>query len=522
LHTEQVDKAEWRSPVEELLWRGGHIPAAAEHGARTYYADQSTLRGDRHVRVCTGTSCFVASRGRHVREVESVLGVRVGECAPDGSVSLQEAHCLGYCYAGPAALDGDVPHAGADLASQLGGKAPAQDPPIPAVATGRSILLHGSDRRSGTWRAWPNVVVAAEGATRVRSEVETAGLRGRGGAGFSTARKWSAVASSDGGPRFVVANGDEGDPGSFADRMLMESAPALVLEGLALAGLACGASQGYVYVRSEYPRAFRSMCDAVTSARAVGHLGVDVHGSGVDFDVEVVTGHGSYVAGEETSLLRSIVGLRGTVHPRPPYPAERGLLGRPTAVNNVETLAAVPAIMLGGGRAYAQLGDGTETGSLLISLNERFERPGVYEVEFGTSLRSIVNELGGGVTEGGTLRAIQVGGPLGGFLAPSSLHLPLLESAMGSVGLSLGHGGMVAIDDGVPYKALLAHLWGFGASESCGACTPCREGTRRGAADPERSSSDHALLAVMERASMCAFGRRLPAAVRSLAALRWE
>jgi NADH:ubiquinone oxidoreductase subunit F (NADH-binding) len=304
--------------------------------------------------------------------------------------------------------------------------------------------------------------------------------------------------------------------------MLMESRGDLVLAGLALAALACGATGGYVYVRSEYPRARAAMTRAVDSARAAGHLGADIHGSGVDFDVDVVSGHGSYVAGEETSLLRAMVGLRGTVRPRPPYPSRHGLLGRPTAVNNVETLAAVPGIVAGGGAGYARLGSGGETGTLLVSLNERFARPGIHEVELGTPVRVVVEELAGGLRAGSTLRALQVGGPLGGFLGPDRLDVRLLESALAPTGLSLGHGGLVAVDDGVTHDALLAHAWRFAADESCGACTPCREGTRRGAAEPVAASADRALLTVMEQASLCAFGRRVPSAVRSLARLeRW-
>jgi NADH:ubiquinone oxidoreductase subunit F (NADH-binding) len=449
-------------------------------------------------------------------------------------VSLQAVRCLGYCYGAPAALDGDQPRAGADLPDQLTGRSGPRDPPVPVRTSPRGFLLPGDRRYEAPWQVWSRLVKVAradgdvgadsphtiDAGRRVREEVARAGLRGRGGAGFPTARKWDAVASSrDGGPRFVVGNGDEGDPGSYADRALMERDPDLVLEGLALAGLACGAATGYLYVRSEYPRAHATMVAAVAAARAAGHLGRDVHGSGLDFDVEVVSGHGSYVAGEETSLLRSIVGLRGDVRVRPPYPTERGLLGRPTAVNNVETLAAVPGILARGGEAYARLGDRTETGTLLVSLNERFARPGLHEVEYGTPLRAVVEGLGGGLRDGGRLRAVQVGGPLGGFLAPDRLDLPLLDSALADAGVALGHGGLVAVDEGCPTSALVEHLWQFAASESCGACPPCREGARRGAADPHGATRDEVLLRVMEHASLCAFGRRLPAAVRSLTAL---
>jgi NADH:ubiquinone oxidoreductase subunit F (NADH-binding) len=470
--------------------------------------------------VCDGTGCWAASGGGSVAAAETAVGVGVGQRTADRSTSLQAVHCLGYCYAGPAALDGEEPRAGHDLPAQLTGRAAPVDPEVPVTAVTTPVVLRGIVGGEPPWQVWPRVLAEPEGGDRVLREVAPAGLRGRGGAGFPAARKWTAVREVDGpGPRYVVANGDEGDPGSFADRLLMERDPGRVLEGLALAGLACRATAGFVYVRSEYPRARDSLEHAVAEARAAGHLGPDVHGSGVDFDVEVVSGHGSYVAGEETSLLRSMAGLRGTVRVRPPYPTRHGFLGRPTAVNNVETLAAVPAILADGGDGYARLGQGTETGTLLVCLTERFARPGAYEVELGTPLRAVVQDLGGGLVHGAELRALQVGGPLGGFLAPSQLDLPLLESALAAAGVSLGHGSLVAIDTGVSHADLLAHVWEFGATESCGACTPCREGTRRGAADPPATSRDAALLDLMDRASLCAFGRRLPAAVRSLLAV---
>ena len=509
-----------RSPVEELLLRGGSLPEAARHGAATYYADRRAPRGARHVRVCAGTACLAASGGTSVGQVESLLGVGAGQCSGDGSASLQAVHCLGYCYAGPAALDGDEPRAGQDLVDQLAGRVDPADPDVPVAALTPPVVLRGIVDGEPPWQVWPRVLATEDGGAQVLREVATAGLRGRGGSGFPAAQKWAALREvDDPGPRYVVANGDEGDPGSFADRLLMERDPGRVLEGLALAGLACGATQAFVYVRSEYPRARVSLERAVAAARSAGHLGRDVHGSGVDLDVEVVSGHGSYVAGEETSLLRSMAGLRGTVRVRPPFPTRRGFLGRPTAVNNVETLAAVPALLDSGGAAYARLGQAPETGTLLVCLTERFARPGVYEVELGTPLRTVVEDHGGGLKPGADLRALQVGGPLGGFLAPDRLDLPLLESALTEAGVSLGHGSLVAIDGSVSHAELLTHLWRFAAAESCGACTPCREGTRRGAADPSASSHDPALLDLMSQASLCAFGRRLPAAVRSLMAV---
>ncbi len=501
------------------------LPKAAVHGTASYYADLRDWQGARLVRVCGGTACFVASGGgRHVDEVARTLGVPVGGCAPDGSVSLQRVHCLGYCYTGPTALDGDQPRAGVDLADQLSGRAEPKAPDAPVKSATEPTIVRGILGEEPDWQVWHRVLAesgAEAGAARVRAAAARAGLRGRGGAGFPAARKWKAVAEARpelpaGPPRYVVANGDEGDPGSYIDRILMERDPARLLVGLALAALACGATRGYVYVRSEYPVAYACVGRAIAEAYEHGHLGRDVHGSGVYLDIEVAMGAGSYVAGEETSLLRSLSGLRGTVRPRPPFPVDYGLLGRPTAVNNVETLAALPAIVADGGAGYAERGWPPETGTIVVCLNERFRRPGAYEVELGTPLRDIVVGLGGGLEEGRRLRALQVGGPLGGFLGANQLDIPLLESALSAAGATLGHASMIAIDDQVPPRALLRHVWEFGASESCGMCTPCREGTRHGASDPETAARDNGLLDVMATASLCPFGRRLPRVIRSL------
>lgn len=298
----------------------------------------------------------------------------------------------------------------------------------------------------------------------------------------------------------------------------MEGDPHRVLEGLALAGIAVGARRGFVFVRSEYPDAVRTLGEAVAEARAAGHLGSRVHGSAVDFDIEIVRGAGSYVAGEETALLRALQGLRGAVVPRPPYPSERGVRHRPTAVNNVETLAAVPWILRHGAAAYARLGTDLEPGTKLVCFSERFRSPGVCEVEFGVPLRHLVDRLGGGLRAGHRLRAVQVGGPLGGFLAPHELDVPFTAHALDGAGVALGHGSLVAIDDAVRARDLLQHVWSFAAAESCGACAPCRIGTRQGsdltaAGDVE---AQQRVLEVMARASLCGFGRGVPGAVRSL------
>ena len=501
------------------------LPRAHVNGAASFYADLGfEPRGRRHVRVCAGTACFAATGGDGHRETAGALKLEGdgGEGRPE--VSVEPVQCLGYCYGGPAALDGESPRAGHDLVDQLTGDAPPSDPEIPfRSALDDPVVLAGLlGADPDPWTPWREVLAAGDRA-RVQHEVLVSGLRGRGGAGFPAAVKWkSASESPSEGDRYLISNGDEGDPGSFVDRLLMESDPDRVLAGMALAAHACGANRGLAYVRSEYPRARESLRAAIAAARERGDLGSDVHGSGVEFDVEVFEGAGSYVAGEETALIHSVEGLRGEVWARPPYPTERGLLHAPTVVNNVETLSAVPWIVAHGGDAYARLGSGESAGTKVVCLNERFTRPGAYEVELGASVRWIVDELGGGVRDRHELRALQVGGPLGGFLAAADLDVPLTFEGLRDAGADLGHGSLVAIDERVGAEALARHFWEFAASESCGTCTPCRLGTRHGLELARRSAGERSaagrdeMLAAMERGSLCAFGRAVPNVARSI------
>ncbi|MFM9373193.1 NAD(P)H-dependent oxidoreductase subunit E [Streptomyces sp. Da 82-17] len=498
------------------------LPASAGLGPATYFADLAAPHGRRHVRVCTATACFAARGGRHVREAEDALGVRAGDVDAQGHTSLQPVHCLGYCYASPAALDGDTPCTGHDLAEQLSGRLRPRAPAVPAEdTTGEPVLLAGVVGGAPGWEVWPRAVRGLEPGA-VRQEVAASGLRGRGGAGFPVAAKWAAVVGSS--EPVVVANGDEGDPGSYADRLLMEEDPERVLEGLALACYAVGARHAVVLVRSEYPRASARMEHAVQRAVRDGHLAADAHEAdphGRCPYIEIVLGAGSYVAGEETALIARLEGARGSARPRPPYPTDRGLWGAPTVVNNVETLAAVPWIVRHGGAAYARRGVPDETGTKLVCLSERFARPGAYEVELGTPVSEVVTRYGSGLKGGRDLAALQIGGPLGGFLAADALDVPLTSAALADHGAALGHAGMVAFDADTDPRELLCHLWEFAADESCGACSPCRVGTSRGlewarGGSPPDGAYER-LAGLLREASLCAFGRRVPAAVRSLA-----
>lgn len=317
-------------------------------------------------------------------------------------------------------------------------------------------------------------------AEDIVAAVDTSGLRGRGGAGFPTGIKWRTVMNAGGGQKYIVCNADEGDSGTFSDRMLMEGDPYCLIEGMIIAGLAVGADTGYIYLRSEYPDAWDVLEDAIVSATHEGVLGNDVLGSGRRFELNLFKGAGAYVCGEETSLLESIEGKRGLVRAKPPLPALEGLFGRPTVVNNVITLASVPWILAHGGEAYQKYGCGRSRGTLPFQLAGNLKFPGLVEVPFGVTLRELLYGYGGGSASGRPIRAVQVGGPLGAYLPESRFDLPLDYEAFSAVGATVGHGGIVAFDDSVDMAKMARYAMEFCAIESCGKCTPCRIGSVRG------------------------------------------
>jgi NADH:ubiquinone oxidoreductase subunit F (NADH-binding) len=309
--------------------------------------------------------------------------------------------------------------------------------------------------------------------------VELSDLRGRGGAGFPTGRKWRAVFQQPAGEKFIIANADEGDSGAYIDRYLMEDDPFALLEGMTIAARATGAIKGWIYVRAEAPRAASVLRAAIAEARGAGLLGPRILGRDFAFDIELHAGQGSYVCGEETALLNSIEGRRPEVRSRPPYPTEQGLWGQPTLVNNVETLVSVPWIVERGGEQYRALGFSKSRGTKAVSLNSLFKRPGLYEIEFGVTVRHIVEEIGGGLRNGAKLKGVIIGGPLAGIIPPSLLDTPFGFEELHAIGASVGHGGVIAFDEHTSIAALIHHVFAFGAYESCGKCTPCRLGSRR-------------------------------------------
>lgn len=357
-------------------------------------------------------------------------------------------------------------------------------------------------------------------------EMVTSGLRGRGGAAFPTGIKWKTVLGSPADRKYIVCNADEGDSGTFADRLLMEGDPYVLIEGMTIAGLAVGATYGYIYVRSEYPHAIATLEAAIERARSVGWLGDDVHGSGRRFDLEVRKGAGAYICGEETSLLESIEGKRGVVRAKPPLPAISGLFGKPTVINNVISLATVPIILAKGAAYYRDYGVGRSHGTLPFQLAGNLKQGGLVEKAFGLSLRDLLYTFGGGSASGRPLRAVQVGGPLGAYLPESQWDVPLDYEAYVQISAMIGHGGLVAFDDSVDMMRMARYAMEFCAIESCGKCTPCRIGSTRGvetldkiaAGGPGREQQVHLLRDLCDTmlgGSLCALGGMAPYPVLS-------
>nr|WP_201305938.1 formate dehydrogenase beta subunit [Roseomonas harenae] len=355
--------------------------------------------------------------------------------------------------------------------------------------------------------------------------VKLSGLRGRGGAGFPTGIKWNTVRLASADRKYVVCNADEGDSGTFADRMLMEGDPFCLIEGMAIAAIAVGATKGFIYTRSEYPHAVRAMRAAIVAARRAGWLGDNVGGSGRAFDMEVRVGAGAYICGEETSLLNSLEGKRGVVRAKPPLPAVEGLFGKPTVVNNVLSFAAVPWIMAHGAEAYAGFGTGRSLGTLAVQIAGNVRRGGLVELPFGLPLRAVIEDWGGGTASGRPFRAVQVGGPLGAYFPEALLDTPMDYEAFARAGGLLGHGGVTVFDDSVDLARQARFAFEFCAGESCGKCTPCRIGAVRGmevmdrikaGVQPEKNLAVlDDLLELMTDASLCAMGGLTPIPVGS-------
>jgi formate dehydrogenase iron-sulfur subunit len=359
----------------------------------------------------------------------------------------------------------------------------------------------------------------------ILADVTTSGLRGRGGAGFPTGIKWKTVATTSGEQKYIVCNADEGDSGTFADRMIMEGDPLVVVEGMTIAGITVGATKGYIYIRSEYPHAVEAMKAAITAAKRAGYLGARIGGSAHSFDLEVRVGAGAYVCGEETSLLESLEGRRGIVRAKPPLPAHKGLFGKPTVINNVLSFAAIPFILAGGAKTYADYGMGRSRGTMPIQLAGNVKYGGLFETAFGITLGELVDDIAGGTFTGRPVRAVQVGGPLGAYFPRALFDTPFDYEAFAARDGLIGHAGIVIFDDTVDMSKQARFAMEFCAIESCGKCTPCRIGSTRGVETidkiraGERVKENIAVIEdlcnTMKFGSLCALGGFTPYPVSS-------
>ena len=360
---------------------------------------------------------------------------------------------------------------------------------------------------------------------KIIETVKRSDLRGRGGAGFPTGLKWSFAGAAKGNPKYFICNADEGDPGAFMDRALLEGDPHSVLEGMIIGGCAIGAKQGYIYVRAEYPIAIEHLEIAIRQAKELGFLGEDVLGSGFSFDIGIKQGAGAFVCGEETALIASIEGRRGMPRPRPPFPAQSGLWGRPTCINNVETLANVPYIFLEGADEYVKTGTEKSKGTKIFALAGEINNTGLVEVPMGTTLREVVFDIGGGVAEGRRFKAVQIGGPSGGCIPERYLYLPIDYDSMKGAGAIMGSGGMVVMDDNTCMVDIARFFLEFVQDESCGKCVPCRIGTKRmveilmritqGEGEAEDIEHLEELARMVKDASLCGLGQTAPNPVLS-------
>jgi len=546
LHAVQ-DRVGWISqPALNYISRRLAVPPAEAYGVATFYALFATKpRPPVMAHVCDDIACRVAGAEDTCAALERAIGPE-GVAGADGSIGWMRSPCLGLCDRAPAALvttageDGRVASAApVDAAGVLarldGGGAPRPPQRIPQQGDPSLRLL----RRVGVidptslddYRAHGGYTALARaiqiGGESVIADVTASKLMGRGGAAFPTGRKWAAVAAQPAQPHYLVCNADESEPGTFKDRVILEGDPFAIVEAMTITAVATGASVGFLYIRGEYPEAEAAVRGAVAAARAASLLGPDILGSGIAFDIEVRRGAGAYICGEETALFESIEGKRGEPRNKPPFPVEVGLFGKPTVVNNVETLLNIPLILEMGGEAYAGIGTDGSTGPRLFCLSGHVARPGVYEVEFGATLGDLI-ELAGGVPSGRAIRAILLGGAAGVFVGPDAISMPLTFEATRAAGATLGSGVIMVFDETVDLVGTLRRIAQFFRDESCGQCVPCRVGsvrqeellTRLAAGSRVRSRDEELTLLreigqAMRDASICGLGQTASSAIES-------
>ena len=487
------------------------------HSTKSFYDFLSEDFKNKKAYVCTGSACMC--RGTQ-EDVTQKLKKKLGED------SVGEMICLGRCYENSAFYYDGENYSGDDI-NQLDNILAGKHKSLPYTMKSYSETSFLVENEIfSTYEDFKELLLNCFASDKddLISTLKDSGLRGRGGAGFPTGMKWEFCKAQEAKAKYVVCNADEGDPGAYSDRYLLEEQALKVLFGMVICGYIIGSKQGFMYIRGEYPESINITNEALAKLRELGLLGENILGSGFDFDMNVVEGQGAYICGEETALIASIEGRRAEVDVRPPFPVVEGLYKKPTVVNNVESLAAVAAIFKHGSESYKSIGNGRSLGTKLISLDGFFNNPGLYEVDLGTSLGYIIDEIGGGFNT--DIKAIQIGGPLGGIVPVDKLKSLTLDfEVFAEAGFLLGHASFVCIPMSFSAVEYAKHLFAFTAHESCGKCFPCRLGSTRGkemlgsAIDNNQKFSEeliYDLLETMEVGSLCALGGGLPLAIRNL------
>ncbi len=504
-----------------------------------------------HCMVCAGTGCV--SNGSYL--IKQALEKEIAKQGLQNEISVVTTGCNGFCAVGPLMVvhpegifyqqlkEKDIPHLVQEHllkgrpVKKLMYRPPGEELPIPKMDDigffNRQRLIALRNRglidpeNIDEYIARDGYFALAKALNemtpeQIIQEVKESGLRGRGGAGFSTGLKWELTrkAPSNGGGKFVVCNADEGDPGAFMDRSIIESDPHSVIEGMIIGAYAMGANQGHVYIRNEYPLALKRLRTAMEQARNYGLLGKNILDSGFDFDIKITRGAGAFVCGEETALIASVEGRLGEPRPRPPYPVNSGVWGQPTCINNVETWANVPIIIQRGGKWYAQIGTDTSKGTKVFSLVGKINNTGLVEVPMGITLREIIYDIGGGIPEGKAFKAVQTGGPSGGCIPAELIDLPVDYESLTEAGSMMGSGGMVVMDEDTCMVDVARYFLSFTQDESCGKCTPCREGTKwmlhlltritEGHGTEEDLKTLEELAQVVKNTSLCGLGKTAP------------
>ncbi len=503
-----VSKDEAARLAKEFLFGKANV-----YGAATFYDFLRPENQGKKVYVCNGSSCLTAgTQGKLKDQLHQHF---------DAS-EIGEMCCLGRCHENSSFHYNGTNYSGSDIddiAEIKEGKKKIDNYNVGAHGT--PVLTVDFPRIEEFYKTLE--IALQSPPEQLLAELKTSGLRGRGGAGFPIAFKLESCKNTAGDVKFIVCNADEGDPGAYSDRYLLEHRPHAVLLGMIIAGYIVGASAGVVYIRGEYPEAIAITEQAIADIRDAGYIGDNILGSGFNYDFKVIKAQGAYICGEETALLSSIEGQRPEVRVRPPYPTQHGLFNKPTVVNNVETLACIPFVVKNGGAAYAAIGKGRSTGTKLVSLDGFFNKPGIYEVDMGTPLSIVINELGGGFRA--DIKALHIGGPLGGLVPVEKIDTLSVDfESFAQNGFLLGHASVVCLPAHFPIIKYIEHLFQFTAHESCGKCFPCRLGSTRGYEMVGKAlTSDYKmdrdlftdLITTMELGSLCALGGGLPLPIKN-------